>query len=302
MESGKFFFTYKGPVTYEKIDRLLGEIKKSPEFRDLDKTTGKRVYAILVEILENIAKHSAGEITGTVSVKPYVYAEAGSDKIFISSGNMVSGEQKSILQGQLDLINHLDTPELKLFYEDKINRKVKKQEQGAGLGFILIRLKSGNRISFSFTEYPGNQFSFNMEIAVNKYFMRKLAIERTSSSPGVLLDPENNVFEIEGESRPADVSGFYNEILKWFDDFSLYLTQEGKEAKQKVFNFHFVYFNSSSAKYILDLCKLIAASRVKGFDIIVKWYYESDDIDMLEAGREMSKIAKLPFEFVREES
>jgi hypothetical protein len=30
----------------------------------------------------------------------------------------------------------------------------------------------------------------------------------------------------------------------------------------------------------------------------VRWHYEADDIDILEAGKEMSRMAKIPFEYV----
>jgi len=55
-ESG-LFLDYSGMVDHETIDRLLKTLKKSKEFLSLDKTTGKRLYAVLVECLENIAKN-----------------------------------------------------------------------------------------------------------------------------------------------------------------------------------------------------------------------------------------------------
>jgi hypothetical protein len=116
-----------------------------------------------------------------------------------------------------------------------------------------------------------------------------------------MLDPENNVFEISGESRPSDVAAFYNEILSWFDGYSLYLVKSQQGGTQPVFNLDFEYFNSSSAKYILDFCKLIAGVRLKGGNVTVKWHYESDDMDMLETGREMSRISKLPFDYVQKD-
>jgi hypothetical protein len=127
--------------------------------------------------------------------------------------------------------------------------------------------------------------------------MRKLIFEKTENSPKVILDPEKNVFEISGESRPPDVSAFYGEILRWLDDYSLQLLKSQETANPLVFNFDLEYFNSSSAKYILDFCKQVASIRSKGKKIAVRWKYEKDDVDMLEAGREMSRIAKLPFEF-----
>jgi hypothetical protein len=164
-----------------------------------------------------------------------------------------------------------------------------------------VRLKSGNKIDFTFTEQPGRFLCLSIQITINKYVMRKLSVERTSSSPKVLLDPETNYFEISGESRPSDVASFYNEILSWFDNYSQDLAKSSHAGIPPVFNLDFEYFNSSSAKYILDLCKMIAATRVKGREITLKWHYERDDMDMLEAGREMSRISKLPFDFVQKD-
>ena len=132
--------------------------------------------------------------------------------------------------------------------------------------------------------------------------MRKLIFNKTESSPTVILDPDKNIFEISGESRPPDVSAFYSEILKWMDDFSVHLLKSQNDSDPVVFNFDLEYFNSWSAKYILDLCKRMASVRSKGKNIEVKWKYEEDDIDLLEAGREMSRLSKLPFEYVMKDS
>ena len=131
--------------------------------------------------------------------------------------------------------------------------------------------------------------------------MRKLFYEKTTSTPGVILDPEKKVFEISGESRPPDVGGFYGEIISWFSDYSEYLLDSGKGDEPVMFDFNLEYFNSSSAKYILDFCKQMASVKSKGGGLGVRWQYEKDDTDMLEAGREMSRIARMQFEFIARE-
>jgi hypothetical protein len=129
--------------------------------------------------------------------------------------------------------------------------------------------------------------------------MRKLIIERTSNSPDVHFDPDKSRFEISGESRPPNVPLFYDEIIRWLNDFSLYLSGSQEKKGPIEFNFDFEYFNSSSAKYILDFCKQIASLKAKREDVTVRWHYEADDVDMLEVGREMSKMAKMTFEYVQ---
>ncbi|MCU0456008.1 MAG: DUF1987 domain-containing protein [Bacteroidales bacterium] len=294
----KEFLNHKGQVTHKSIDRLLSDLKKTEEYRSLNKTTAKRAYSILVEILENISKHSICKSYSAINAPCTVSVSQAPEKIIINAGNPISNEKRDILAAQLELVNNLDQVALVSLYEDKINRKAKKNERNAGLGFLLMRIKSGNRIEYSFSKIAGNIWYFSVKILINKYIMRKLLIERTASSPRVLLDPENNVFEISGESRPSDVAYFYGEIITWYDDYSLALTRLDKDEDPPVFNLDFDYFNSSSAKYILDLCKMMASTRTKGKEIKVKWHYEKDDMDMLESGKEMSRISKMPFEFV----
>ncbi len=129
--------------------------------------------------------------------------------------------------------------------------------------------------------------------------MRKLLIDPTINSPKVILDPDNNVFEIAGESRPPDIREFYGQILDWLDEFSKKLILSNDKSGTLTFNFDFEYFNSSSGKMILDICKILARLRSDGFNIEVIWHYEKDDFDMLEAGKEMSKIVRFPFDFLQ---
>lgn len=292
---------YDGPVDFKKIDQILIRIKKTPEFTRLHKTTRKRVYAILVECLENIVRHSPSNVPGKLKLEPVIVVGKHSERLFVSAGNPVQNEKTATLRERIDHINSLDDDELLNWYELKINKELLPDEKGAGLGFMLMRLKSGNKISYSIKEADSNFSFFELQISVNKYIMRKLIINQTTNSPKVILDPEKNIFEISGESRPPDVAAFYDEIIGWLEDYSQHLSkyQEGKDPV--VFNLDFEYFNSSSAKYILDFCKQIGTVRSKGRNIEVKWHYEDDDMDMLEVGREMSKMAKFPFEYIKKE-
>lgn len=128
--------------------------------------------------------------------------------------------------------------------------------------------------------------------------MRKLIIEPTNYSPEVVFDPENNIYHITGESRPPDVREFYDQVISWLNDFSSYLSRTDVEKNPVTFNFNLEYFNSSSGKLILDMFKILAALHKNGINLSVNWHFEKEDVDMLEVGKEMSKIVKLPFEYV----
>jgi len=128
--------------------------------------------------------------------------------------------------------------------------------------------------------------------------MEKIFIEATSTTPKVILDHEEGIYEISGESRPSDVPEFYYPLLEWLDEFGKHLAEKNDPAASIEFNLIFEYFNSLSAKYILDFCKKLNRLRTEGNGIIAKWHYEEEDDYMLETGQEMSRISQMPFEFV----
>ena len=134
--------------------------------------------------------------------------------------------------------------------------------------------------------------------------MENLIIEPTVNSPRIVLDPENKLFEFSGESRPVIVRKFYLPILEWLESYTR--DQENLKDTDRTSGlqcqFNFEYFNSTSAKYILDIFKSLNAISALGIDLEIKWLYEEDDEDMLEVGQEMSRMSKLTFEYIKSDA
>lgn len=294
MSEPEIILDYKGTINFETIDPLLNRIKKHPSFRSLIKQVQKKLYSIVVECIENINNHSVPDLANYKNRLPYISLRKQCDKYIITAGNVISNENINKLRNKIEQINQLDKAGLKALYEDIINKKNVPGEKGAGLGLLTMALKSENRLDYNFFSIS-DKYSY-FEISV--YIMNNLIIEPTSTSPKVIFDYGRNLFEISGESRPEDVHKFYRPILQWLDDFGQDLSKQKDSNIPYEFNFNFEYFNSSSAKFILDFCKKLNTLRSAGNNIIVKWHYEEDDDDMHEVGHEMSRISKLPFEFI----
>ena len=132
--------------------------------------------------------------------------------------------------------------------------------------------------------------------------MNPLIIDATDFSPKVTLDPSINVFAISGESRPENTSKFSVPILQWLEQYQSVLYWEKDKFGQlpsKVFEFKFDYFNSTSAKFIMDVLMQLDKMCQEGYAIQIKWYYDKRDEDMKESGEEFSKLLKeLSIEFI----
>ncbi len=85
---------------------------------------------------------------------------------------------------------------------------------------------------------------------------------------------------------------FYQKIIDHLDEFS---ESEGDEFTA---NFSFEYFNTSSSKCLFDVFKKLSKINDNGKDLIINWYYEEDDEDMMEAGEDYADLLDLEFNFL----
>lgn len=120
--------------------------------------------------------------------------------------------------------------------------------------------------------------------------METIKILGTDDTPTVILDAQNDIFDISGRSLPEDVTAFYDPILNWLDEYSTHPN------KKTVFSFKLEYFNTASSKLLLDILLKLEEMREDGKDVLVKWYFPEDDEDMEEAGEEYADIVEVPFE------
>lgn len=130
--------------------------------------------------------------------------------------------------------------------------------------------------------------------------MTPLVLKETTATPKIVFDIDNEEFEIKGCSRPEDVRDFYVPVIRWLEEFREEVTDALKEkyaGAPLVFNFKFDYFNSSSAKFILDVLILINNIHSDGLNIRIDWYFDENDEDMKEVGEELSEVVDFPFEY-----
>ena len=120
-------------------------------------------------------------------------------------------------------------------------------------------------------------------------------------SPAVDFNLETRVLEISGYSRPENVRDFYLPIIQWLDELNAIQMNNRSmniSVEPFIFKFKFIYFNSSSAKFIYDIIILLNGFQKDGFPIKIYWYYDADDDELREAGEELSDMANVPFFYV----
>jgi len=132
--------------------------------------------------------------------------------------------------------------------------------------------------------------------------MEILNIEPTNLSPAIRFIPELNDFSITGMSAPEDVRSLYYPVIEWIDKFNGELIRgEYKifsETNPLTLKIDLRYFNSASAKFLLDILLELKKIRESGPPFVVEWYYEEDDIDMKEAGEDISELVEMELKYI----
>ena len=131
--------------------------------------------------------------------------------------------------------------------------------------------------------------------------MNSFIIEATEDSPAIVFADSSNCLTISGESRPENAGKFYAPLINWIANFTETLrTQKEERNENSTISviFKLDYFNSTSAKYIMDVLLMIKKIVDQGHTVNIEWHYDKRGDDMLDAGKEFSEMAGLKFDLI----
>lgn len=116
--------------------------------------------------------------------------------------------------------------------------------------------------------------------------MNNLLIKPTNNTPYVSFE-KNGILRIEGRSYPHETINFFQPLFEWANEY--------RGNKTEIF-IKLEYFNTSTCKQLLSLLRMIIDNNEKNVVKII-WFYEENDLDVLEIGEHMKNILKTDFIF-----
>lgn len=113
----------------------------------------------------------------------------------------------------------------------------------------------------------------------------------TINTPEVNFDLENGFISISGKSTTVNSVEFFKNFVK--------ALREGRDKKIDIhLDLALEFFNTSSAKCIYDILRELKIREKKGNKIIINWFYDLFDNDMLEMGMDFSELIDIDFQFL----
>lgn len=162
----ELIIAYDGVLNTETISKLEMEIEQKIIEQNVPKAALKKIFFICVESLQNMLIHGHRDQNGNQHNYFLVYKKA--NQILILTANLISNNAIPKVDGDLKTINSFDDPaDLKAYYINHLEKNELSEKGGAGLGFITIAMKSGNKLNYSFHQISELHSLFKLEAAVN---------------------------------------------------------------------------------------------------------------------------------------
>jgi hypothetical protein len=169
MMAQKLILVYEGEFTQESTKSILAMAERNLDTSGEDSSIKRKVFNVMVEALQNIVKHSDELIDGEIHSHAAIFLIGRDAKQYsIMSGNAIRKENIDKLKGALEKINSLGKDGLKELYKEIIKNTTISEKGGAGLGFVDMARKSGEKLVYEFPEMNAEYAFFCLKVTVSR--------------------------------------------------------------------------------------------------------------------------------------
>jgi hypothetical protein len=151
MEENNIFMIWSGHINSDVGNEVLSitETRLNNE-ADLDAVIRRRVFFILMEMLENVALHSPGPTAGKEHGMPLAVIRYVDNSFILTTGNLILNSAIDELKTKLSSINRHYNGGIKDMFVRSLSHQTIETDSTGNLGLISIARKSGNRLDYRF--------------------------------------------------------------------------------------------------------------------------------------------------------
>lgn len=155
---------FNGIFNQESLLNLLSIMENQMMEHNLN--LKKKVFNIMVEMLQNIVKHAANE--NDYGQNPGIFfINQKHNKYILNTGNYINNNVAVDLKQKIDFVNSLSTEELNEFYEKSLFNFQIDSSKESGLGLIELRLKTNRKLKFEINAFNEKFSFFSLETIID---------------------------------------------------------------------------------------------------------------------------------------
>lgn len=148
MARNNVYLIWSGHLNQAVGREVISFTEKKLSEENIEQTLRKRVFSILVEMIENVAKYSPGREDEEKYGMPLAMLRFRQGRYHISTGNLVRNSQTDILREKMNIISRLDNDELREYFKKSLSEQTPETESTGNMGLIEMAWKSGNKLHY----------------------------------------------------------------------------------------------------------------------------------------------------------
>jgi hypothetical protein len=135
---------------------------------DVDTVMRKRIFSIMVEMLENVSKYNPGRELEKKLGMPLMILKIKNGKFIITTGNLILNNNIKELEYKIDQINNRSLEELKELYYSSLSNLSIEAESTGNLGLVSMARKSAGSLDYSFEKINDLYSYFKLTVKVGE--------------------------------------------------------------------------------------------------------------------------------------
>jgi hypothetical protein len=155
-----------GEFSQDLINSVASSVEEQMINAGDQKKVVKRVFSILIEGLQNIRLH--GERGEDGKQQAYLILVKNPTYYKLGFGNLIEQDDIEQIERYLTKINGMNLIELKELYTYILTNGYISKKGGAGLGFLTMRMKSENQLSYQILRFPNGTAFFSVDAQINR--------------------------------------------------------------------------------------------------------------------------------------
>jgi hypothetical protein len=152
MAENNIFFIWSAHISTNVEKEVLTFTETKLDEEEIEMNIRRRVFSILVEILENVARYSPGKEPEIKYGMPVAMIRFENDVYSITTGNLIQNEKVVDLKEKLDNVNKYDKTGLKELFRNSLSGQDIRSESTGNMGLIDMARKSGSRLVYQFEQ------------------------------------------------------------------------------------------------------------------------------------------------------
>jgi hypothetical protein len=152
MAENNVYLIWSGHISTDVEKEVLTFTETKLAEEDVELTLRRRIFSVLVEILENVAKYSPGREPEEKFGMPVAMIRLEDDVYTLTTGNLILNEKVEDLKRKLDTINKYDKVGLKELFRKSLSGQTINSNSTGNMGLIDMARKSGSKLVYQFEQ------------------------------------------------------------------------------------------------------------------------------------------------------